>query len=85
MFAQRTHRTQRTITLRDVDDVADVAAVAAQVKMLMDLVCKSCGELKDDAVKKNLRIRVLSSDTSNVGDVDGRSILSLSSKRPLIE
>ena len=35
----------------------------------MDLVCKSCGELMDDAVKNNTKIRVLTSDTSKVGDM----------------
>lgn len=39
---------------------------AVQVQMLMDLVCSSCGELMEDAVKKNMRIRVLSSDASKV-------------------
>lgn len=39
---------------------------AGQVTMLMDLVCTSCGELMEDAVKKNMRIRVLASDTSKV-------------------
>lgn len=34
--------------------------------MLMDLVCKACGELIDDAVKRDVRIRVLSSDRSLV-------------------
>lgn len=37
-----------------------------QVKMLMDLVCSSCGELMEDAVKKNMRIRVLASDATRV-------------------
>lgn len=35
--------------------------------MLMDLVCKACGELVEDAVKTNMRIRVLSSDKTMVG------------------
>lgn len=39
---------------------------AAQVTMLMDLVCKSCGELMEDAVKNNMRIRVLASDRTKV-------------------
>lgn len=34
--------------------------------MLMDLVCKSCGELMEDAVKNNMRIRVLASDRTKV-------------------
>jgi len=34
--------------------------------MLMDLVCSSCGELMEDAVKKNMRIRVLASDVTKV-------------------
>ncbi|CAM9375735.1 unnamed protein product [Sphacelaria rigidula] len=33
-----------------------------EVSTLMDLVCKACGELMEDAVKKNMRIRVLSTD-----------------------
>lgn len=40
--------------------------IAVQVKLLMDLVCSSCGELMEDAVKKNMRIRVLASDTTKV-------------------
>lgn len=34
--------------------------------MLMDLVCKACGELMEDAVKNNMRIRVLTTDTTLV-------------------
>lgn len=32
----------------------------------MDLVCTSCGELMEDAGKKNMRIRVLASDPTKV-------------------
>ncbi|CAM9406971.1 unnamed protein product [Hapterophycus canaliculatus] len=32
----------------------------------MDLVCTSCGELMEDAVKKNMRIRVLASDATKL-------------------
>eukprot|EP00752_Nemacystus_decipiens_P010807 g9613.t1 len=34
--------------------------------MLMDLVCSSCTELMEDAVKKNMRIRVLASDATKL-------------------
>lgn len=37
--------------------------------MLMDLVCSSCGELMEDAVKNNMRIRVLASDATRVSNV----------------
>ena len=46
-----------------------------QVKMLMDLVCSSCGELMEDAVKKNMRIRVLASDATKVGSTVALSLL----------
>eukprot|EP00903_Cladosiphon_okamuranus_P015687 g14484.t1 len=39
---------------------------AQEVKMLMDLVCSSCGDLMEDAVKKNMRIRVLASDATRL-------------------
>lgn len=39
---------------------------AHEVTMLMDLVCKSCGELMEDAVKNNMRIRVLASDRTKL-------------------
>ncbi|CAM9578436.1 unnamed protein product, partial [Pylaiella littoralis] len=39
---------------------------AHEVELLMDLVCSSCGELMEDAVKKNMRIRVLSSDPTKL-------------------
>lgn len=41
-----------------------------QVSTLMDLVCKACGELMEDAVKKNMRIRVLSTDKTMVTSED---------------
>ncbi|CAM9284404.1 unnamed protein product [Ectocarpus sp. 12 AP-2014] len=39
---------------------------AHEVKLLMDLVCTSCGELMEDAGKKNMRIRVLASDATKL-------------------
>lgn len=39
---------------------------SVQVLTLMDLVCKACAELMEDAVKQNMRIRVLSSDKAKV-------------------
>ncbi|CAM9748460.1 unnamed protein product [Ectocarpus fasciculatus] len=39
---------------------------AHEVNLLMDLVCTSCGELMEDATKKNMRIRVLASDPTKL-------------------
>ncbi|CAM9317956.1 unnamed protein product, partial [Choristocarpus tenellus] len=37
-----------------------------EVSMLMELLCKACKDLMNDAVKNNMRIRVLVCDTSKL-------------------
>lgn len=59
---------ERLLYMDDMHQFVPVCSMA-QVQMLMDLVCSSCGELMEDAVKKNMRIRVLASDVTRVRTV----------------